>query len=317
MEQESAEKQNKEKQNKEKQHKENQNNEKQNSRKKTGLVLEGGGMRGIYTAGVLDVFMEHGIRFDGVIGVSAGAIHGCSYVSGQKGRNLRYYKKYCQDKRFMSFRNWLLTGDFVGIDFCYHQLPEKLDLYDYDAFNNSGMEFYVGCSDLETGKAIYPRLTDMKEQIDYLRASSSLPYVSKTVEIDGRKLLDGGCTDSIPVMAFHRMGFQRQVVVLTRHHGYVKEPERTWMAGIWYRQYPKFVKALKTRHLVYNRNVKKIEALEKAGKLFVIRPSEPLTISRTSSDPKELQQVYEIGRRNALEQLDAMKKWLSFEEMML
>ena len=137
--------------------------EQQKGRKKTGLVLEGGGMRGIYTAGVLDVFMEQGIRFDGVIGVSAGAIHGCSYVSGQRGRNLRYYKKYCQDKRFMSVQNWLRTGDFVGIDFCYHQLPEKLDVYDYDAFDHSGMEIYVGCSDLETGKAVYPRLTDMKD----------------------------------------------------------------------------------------------------------------------------------------------------------
>lgn len=283
-------------------------------RQKTGLVLEGGGMRGIYTAGVLDVFMEHGVRFDGVIGVSAGAIHGCSYVSGQMGRNLRYYKKYCRDKRFMSFRNWLLTGDFVGINFCYHELPEKLDIYDYDAFNRSGMEFYVTCSDLETGKAVYPRVTDMKDQIDLLRASGSLPYVSKIVEIEGKKLLDGGCTDSIPVKAFRDLGFRKNVVVLTRHHGYVKEPERTWMAGIWYRRYPKFVEALKNRHTVYNQNVKDIEALEQAGEIFVIRPSVPLTIKRTSSDPEELQQVYEIGRKNALEQLQAMQNWLSSEK---
>ena len=143
---------------------------------KTGLVLEGGGMRGIYTAGVLDVFLDQNMMFDGVIGVSAGAIHGCSFVSRQKGRSIRYYKKYCQDKRFMSFRNLFLTGDIAGEQFCYHDLPEKLDPYDYKTFSESKTEFYVTCSNLETGKAEYLRITDMKKQIDFMRASASVSY---------------------------------------------------------------------------------------------------------------------------------------------
>lgn len=193
---------------------------------KTGLVLEGGGMRGIYTAGVLDVFLEHEIEFDGVIGVSAGAIHGCSFVSGQKGRSIRYYKKYCNDKRFVSFRNLILTGDIAGEQFCYHEIPERLDPYDFEAFNASKTEFYVTCSNVETGKAEHLPITDMRAQVDLMRASASLPYASRIVRAEGMKLLDGACTDSIPVGAFHRLGFRRLVVIMTRPRGYVKKPER-------------------------------------------------------------------------------------------
>ena len=172
---------------------------------KTGLVLEGGGMRGIYTAGILDVFIEHDIYFDGVLGVSAGAIHGCSFVSRQKGRSLRYYKKYCNDPRFMSFQSLIRTGDFIGADFCYHELPEKLDLYDYYTFNHTETKFYVTCCNMATGKSEHIHLTDMRKQIDYLRASASLPHFSRPVEIDGKKYLDGACDDSIPVEAFHKI----------------------------------------------------------------------------------------------------------------
>ena len=278
--------------------------------KKTGLVLEGGGMRGIYTAGVLDVFMEQKICFDGVIGVSAGAIHGCSYVAGQNGRNIRYYKKYCGDKRFMSFRNLILTGDLVGNQFCYHELPEKLDPYDYDSFEQSDMEFYVTCSDLETGKPVYHRITDMHGEIDWMRASGSLPYVSRIVELDGKQLLDGGCTDSIPVTAFQKMGFPRCVVVETRDQGYVKTPERTWLAGIWYRNYPRFVEALKQRHQMYNGSRQEIEEMAAAGEIFLIRPGQVLDIGRTESSAEKLQQVYEIGRKDAMASLSTMKAWL-------
>lgn len=281
------------------------------SEKKTGLVLEGGGMRGIYTAGVLDVFMDKGIVFDGVLGVSAGAIHGCSYVSGQRGRNIRYYKKYCNDKRFMSFRNFIFTGDIVGEQFCYHDLPEKLEPFDYDTFDKSSMEFYVGCSNVETGKPEYIRITDMKAEIDLLRASASLPYVSRIVNVKGMKLLDGGCTDSIPVKAFRDMGFTKTVVVLTQHRGYVKKAEKNMFTNIIYRKYPQFVQAVKNRPNTYNQTVKEIERLEAAGKIFVIRPSRPLEIDRTKANPGELQAAYDAGMEDALAQLDTMINWMN------
>ena len=219
-----------------------------NKNNRSGLVLEGGGMRGIYTAGVLDVFMEQGIRFDGVIGVSAGAIHGCSYVSGQKGRSIRYYKQYCRDKRFISYRNLLRTGEMVGTQFCYHEIPEKLEPYDFDGFHRSGTEFYVTCSNVETGKAEYLRIRDMRAQVDAMRASASLPCISRIVEWEGKKLLDGGCTDSVPYLAFHRMGFGKLVVVLTRHKGYVKKPEQSWLVEAMYRTYRRVVRAMRKPH---------------------------------------------------------------------
>lgn len=277
--------------------------------RRTGLVLEGGGMRGIYTAGVLDVFMEHGILFDGVIGVSAGAVHGISYVAGQHGRNIRYYKKYCNDRRFMSYYNLITTGELVGEQFCYHELPDKLEPFDYEAYARSGMEMYVTCSNLETGKAEHLLLEDPKKDVDLLRASASLPYVSRIVCTHGMKLLDGGCTDSIPVIAFRKMGFRRLVVVETRHDSYVKEPEKNWLADICYRKYPQFIRALKRRHLTYNRTREKIRKLEQEGKIFVIRPSVELTIGRMESDPEKLQKVYDIGRQDAERQLEAMLAW--------
>ena len=276
----------------------------------TGLVLEGGGMRGIYTAGVLDVFMENELHFDGIIGVSAGAVHGSSFVSGQKGRNIRYYKKYCRDKRFMSFRNLIFTGDMAGEKFCYHDLPETLDPFDYDAFNTSDTKFYVTCSNLETGKPEYFQITDMKEEIDLLRASASLPYVSRIVNAKGLKLLDGGCTDSIPVTAFRNMGYEKCVVVLTRHKGYVKTPEKSALAKVFYGKYPDFIKAMEERHNTYNRTVKEIEKLEQEGKIFVIRPSRELVIGRTEADPEKLQEVYDIGMEDAGKQMERLNEWL-------
>lgn len=284
------------------------------SEKKTGLILEGGAMRGIYTAGVLDVFMEHGITFDGVIGVSAGAIHGCSFVSGQKGRSLRYYLKYRSDRRFMSFWNLLRTGDVVDKKFCYHDIPECLDPYDYEAFLKSGTRFYAVCTNVETGRAEYLQLKNMRTEVDIMRASASMPYVSRMVEFGGMKLLDGGCADSIPVMAFRRMGYEKTVVVLTRHDGYVKNPENPKLIRAFYHKYPNFVKTLSKRHLVYNRTIEKIHSLEKEGSIFVIRPSVELTIGRMEKDPDKILEVYEIGRKDAENKMDALKKWMEQNE---
>ena len=259
---------------------------------KTGLVLEGGAMRGIYTAGVLDVFMEQGLHFDGVIGVSAGALHGCSFVSGQKGRSIRYFKKYRNDKHFMSMWNLVHTGEVVGKQLCYHDIPERLDPYDYEAFLKSDTEFYATCSNVETGKAEYIKITDMLNQIDVLRASASMPYVSKLVDYQGMKLLDGGCTDSIPLEAFRRMGFEKNVVILTQHKGYVKKPQNAKMAELRYHKYPEFA-----------------EALKEAG-VFVIQPSEKLEISRMETDLDVIQSVYERGMMDARVRMKALKEWM-------
>lgn len=277
---------------------------------KTGLVLEGGSVRGIFTAGVLDVFLEHGITFDGVMGVSAGAIHGCSYLSGQHGRSIRYYMNYCADPRFMSFSSLIKTGDLVGVDFCYHQIPEKLDVYDNEAFLRNGVPFYAVCSNVETGRPEYLQLTDMFRDIDILRASASMPYVSRIVEIGGKKYLDGGSTDSIPVEAFRRMGYEKNVVVLTRDISYRKKPEMQLLAKCMYRKYPAFAKAQAERYLSYNRTVERILELEKEGSIFVIRPSQPPAIGRMESDPEKVRQHYQRGREDALRRMDALQEWL-------
>lgn len=277
---------------------------------KTGLVLEGGGMRGLYTAGILDVFIEHGIHFDGVIGVSAGAIHGSAFLAGQAGRTIRYYKDYIKDPRFMSFRNLIKTGDYVGEELCYHEIPEKLDIYDYDAFNNSCTDFYATCTNLETGKAEYLHVTDMLKQIDYVRASASLPYFSKPVEIHGNLYLDGGCSDSVPLEAFQNMGYDRNIVILTREKGYRKKAEHTALATKAYRNYPNFIETLENRHINYNKEMKLIERLEKEGKILVIRPRSPLSIGRLESDLDKLQRIYNIGYADGVRIVEQVKKFL-------
>jgi len=280
---------------------------------KTGLVLEGGGMRGLYTAGILDAFMENEINFDGVIGVSAGAIHGCSFVSCQKGRSIRYYKKYCKDPRFMSFKSLITTGDFVGADFCYHELPEKLDVYDNDAFQASSTDFYVTCTDLETGKAVNHLVKDMFKEVDYLRASASLPHFSRIVEIDGKKYLDGAVADSIPVLAFQEMGYQRNIVILTREDGFVKKAEMPWLAKLAYRKYPKFVKALQNRHTMYNDTLVKLKETEQEGTVLVIRPAASLNIGRLESNPEKIQEIYDIGYQDGIKMAEKVKEFLGLE----
>ena len=183
---------------------------------KTGLVLEGGGMRGSYTCGVLDAFLDHHIEFNGVIGVSAGACHGCSYVSGQRGRAFRITETYQHDPRYMGIRSLLTTGDLFNAKFTYHTIPEQLDPYDFKAFNETKTKLYAVCTNVESGKAEYFRMIRMEQDVEYVRASASLPLVSRIVEIDGKKLLDGGIADSIPIRKFQSMGYDRNIVVLTQ-----------------------------------------------------------------------------------------------------
>lgn len=278
---------------------------------KTGLVLEGGAHRAIYTAGVLDVFMENGISFDGVIGVSAGAVHGCSYVSGQHRRSIDYTLKYAGNKEYMSLYSLLTTGNIVGEKFCYDELPNKLFPFNHKAFENSPMKFYVTCSNLETGKPEYVPCKDMHKGISYLRASASMPFVSRISSIGGKKLLDGGICDSIPVRAFQNMGYNRCVCVQTRPQGYQKKPNKlTWLAKVMYRGYPNFIEAIKNRHEMYNNELEDIAQMRQKGEIFVIRPSRYIKISHVEKNKKVLQSMYDLGRSDALKSLSKLEQFL-------
>ena len=266
-------------------------------------------MRGLYTAGVLDVLLEQGIRADGVIGVSAGTVHGVSYVSGQDGRSIRYYERYRNDKRFMGLYPLLTTGDIVDKKFCYEDIPWRLDPFDNDAFVRADIPFYVTCTNVETGKAEYIRCTDFQgtDAMEYLRAGASMPLVSRIVKVGGKKLLDGGVADSIPLAAFRRMGYEKNIVVLTRAAGYRKKPAMLLPFRLRYQRYPAFVAAMARRHLVYNREVDDAECGAADGSVLLLRPSTDLAVSRTEHDVKKLRRLYELGRSDTLARLGEIK----------
>ena len=279
---------------------------------KKGLVLEGGGKRGIYAAGVLDVFLENGIIFDGLIGTSAGAVNGCSYVSGQYERNIRYNLRFAKEKKYMSFYSLITTGNVVGTEFAYDILPNKLERFDYEAFEKSATKFYATCSNVETGKAEYILCESLRgKNMDYLRASASLPYVSQIVEIGGKKLLDGGVCDSIPLKAFQNMGYKKNVVVLTRPKGYMKTPENNIMAQIFYGKYPEFISAMKNRYAVYNRTLKYIEEQEKAGNIILLRPTQTIEVGRMEQDGRKIKAMYDLGKRDAERRLEEIFLFLN------
>jgi len=282
---------------------------------KTGLIMEGGAMRGLFTAGVTDVLMEHNIIFDGAVGVSAGAAFGCNYKSKQIGRALRYNKTYCRDKRYCSLRSLITTGDLFGADFCYREIPEKLDLFDYDTFCQNPMEFYVVCTNVLTGEAVYKKLEkeDSPLVCEWIRASASLPLVSRIVEIDGLKLSDGGTADSIPIKFFENLGYEKNVVILTRDKSYYKKESKLspLFMNLLLRKYPALVEALGKRTKMYNETLKYIAGKEEKGEIFVIRPKDPLPIERIERRPEKLQEAYDIGRTVASSQLDDLKKFLA------
>ncbi len=282
---------------------------------KTGLVMEGGAMRGMFTAGVTDVLMENGISFDGAIGVSAGATFGCNVKSRQPGRAIRYNKKYCSDWRYGSTKSILRTGSMFDYEFCYHLLPEKLDPFDTETFSGNPMEFYVVASDLETGKPAYKLLTSGKGMdLAWICASASMPLVSKTMIINKKPYLDGGITDSIPLRFFESIGYEKNVVILTRTADYVKK-ENPLMPLIRarYLHFPRFIEAVQHRHLMYNEETAYVKAQENAGAAFVIRPPEALNIRANTTDPAELQRVYEIGRKTMQRCLPELLSFLGEE----
>ena len=265
---------------------------------KTGLVLEGGAMRGMFTAGVLDSWMDEQISFDGIVGVSAGALFGINAPAGQKGRAIRYNLKYIRDKRYMGLRSLLTTGNLINADFAFYEVSSKLDVFDEAAFQRSGVDFYAAVTDLHTGAPEYIRITEPFRQMEVLRATSAMPYVSRPVELDGRFYLDGGVSDSIPVHFCKSLGYDKTVLVLTRPLEYRKERPAAWLQRfnrLYYHRYPAFVESLNRRWEVYNRQVEEIIGMEQRGELFVVRPNGPLPIRRVEKDPAKLQAVYDLS----------------------
>lgn len=282
---------------------------------KTGLILEGGAMRGMFTAGVMDVLMEAGIEFDGAIGVSAGACFGVNYKSFQIGRVLRYNTTYTSDKRFGGLRVLLREGNLFSTDFCYDELPNRLDLFDYETYEQNPMEFWVVCTDVETGKPVYHRYEGKHDHgLDWIRASASMPLVSQIVEIDGQKLLDGGMSDSIPLDFFRSIGYERNVLVLTQPEDYRKSENKLIpLMRMKYRKYPAMVDTMARRHLDYNECLDRIAEQEARGEILVIRPKEKLVIGKAEKDPEKIRAIYEQGREAANEALDRIKAFLKGE----
>ena len=263
-----------------------------------GLVLEGGAMRGLWTAGVIDVMMEHDIWPDGLIGVSAGAAFGCNYKSRQVGRAIRYNTRFARDSRFSGLKSLLLSGDYFNAHFGYHVVPYEYDLFDITAFQQNPMTFTVVCTDVVTGQAVYHDMSHVDyDELEWLRASASMPLASRVVKVQGRQLLDGGVADSIPLEYFENNGYDRNVVILTQPLGYQKEHNRLMpLIRLWLRHYPNMVRALDERHLMYNRQLEYVRQAEQEGRCLVIRPDEPIPIGHLSHDADQMRRVYELGR---------------------
>ncbi|MBR7021386.1 MAG: patatin family protein [Lachnospiraceae bacterium] len=285
---------------------------------KYGLVLEGGGMRGLFTMGILDVWMEQGdITVDGAVGVSAGAAFGCNFKSGQIGRGIRYNVRYAKDWHYKSYLSWLLTGDIFGAKFCYETLPRELDVFDTEAFANNPMEFYAAVTNIETGKAMFKRLHDGGDRdMQWIRASASLPVVSRIVKIGRYKLLDGGIADSIPLHFMEGRGYDRNIVILTQPEGFVKEKNSMLpLVKVALRKYPKAVEAMENRHIMYNRETAYVAEREAAGAAYVIRPDEPLAISNMETSGEELMRVYNHGRDVGKRTLEEVRRFLAGEKI--
>lgn len=275
------------------------------------LVLEGGAMRSQFTAGVLDFFMDHAVWCRNVLGTSAGSLCGYNYVAGELGRTCFLNTKYCSDPRYFSMRNFALTGNAIGIDLMFDKIPNELDPFNYEGFDRSPMKLTAVSSDLELGEADYHTLENGRDT-RYVLASSSMPLVSKIVEIDGKKLLDGGSCDSVPLLHSMLMGTTRKhIVVLTQDASYRKKPNKTMpLIRRVYADYPLFVDRMEHRHFEYNRCYRWIERLHASGEIFMIRPPAPVTVGSMERDPEKLFALYEQGYAQAAAQWDDLQRYL-------
>ena len=278
---------------------------------KIGLVLEGGAMRGMFTAGVLDVLLDEQIAVDGAVTVSAGALFGINYPAKQRGRVLRYNLKYLHDKRYMGWHSLFTTGNVVNKAFAFYELPFTLNPFDQATFAASQIDFWVTLTNIETGEPEYVKITDAFAQMEALRATSAMPMVSRVVEIEGKKYLDGGISDSIPLDKAMALGYDKIIVILTRPLDYRKKPSNNWLFKLFYRNYPKLIERWANRYAEYNQAVEKVIEMEKAGKIFVIRPSESLDISRLEKDLAKVQAMYDLGVKDGQAALSELKDYLA------
>lgn len=278
---------------------------------KIGLVLEGGAMRGMFTAGVLDIFLEHGITFDGIVGTSAGALFGVNFLSGQNGRAIRYNKRFNSDKNYMGLRPLLREGNIFSVKYAYEEVPRKLDPFDDEAYMKSPTPFYAVVTNVETGESEYIQIKSVFEQMDVLRASGSMPFVSKVVTVGDKQYLDGGITDSIPFKWLSEQGYDKLIVILTRDMDYRKKPAPKLAAKLFLKKYPKVAEKLINRYKRYNDSVEALKEWEQAGRTFVIRPSETIEIGRIEKNPDRLQAVYDLGRQDGEACIAGLREYIT------
>ena len=276
-----------------------------------GLILEGGGMRGLYTVGVLDYFMEQGLYFKDCFGVSAGASHGCSYYSKQRKRALKIVMRYLDTKQYASPMALFLTGNFFDKKFHMQTVPDQLVPYDYEAADANPMNFYSVVTECESGQAVYKKMEHMREDMEWIWASGCLPLVAKMVEIDGKHYMDGGIADAIPIKHSIEIGNKKNVVVLTRDVTYRKSQESTMpLVKLAYHNYPDFVKTMEERPEQYNETLAFIREEEEAGRLFVIRPKEPVTVGRLEKNKDALRALCRQGYQDAKESYEKLLQYM-------
>lgn len=280
--------------------------------KNSGLVLEGGGLRGVFTSGILDYLMEREIEFPYIIGVSMGALNAASYVSKQKGRSFRVPYTHLNNPKYLSFTNFIKEGSYFGLDFIFNKIVYELDPFDFETFENSNQKFISVAANCSTGEAEYfdKNSLNRENNIRALMATSSLPFISKMIKVKENQYLDGGIIDAIPIEKALKDNIQKPIVILTRPYGYRKKTSGIILSKIIYKNYPQVKNMIKNKAINYNRQMELIEQLEKENKIFVIRPEKPIEMGRTEKNLEKLQKAYDFGYETMKKNEDRMKKWL-------
>lgn len=280
-----------------------------------GLILEGGGMKGAYTSGVLDFFLDKGLTFDHCYGVSAGSINLCSYLSKQRRRGFRSLTEYMGNDHVVGLYSLLKEGNMINSEFAYEIVPKYLLPFDRETFEAYSGKAYAVAANIETGEAEYLPMRKMEEALEAIKASSALPLVFKTVEINGKKYLDGGLADSIPIKRSVLEGNKKHVVILTKEEGYIREPSKQLgLIKMRYFRYPKVAEIIKNRHTEYNNTMKYIKRLEEKGEVFLIQPKVKNDVSRLEKDEKKMEELYQTGYHDAAEKYEALLHFLERNE---